>query len=189
MRSVLMIIVSMVAVTAQALAATPDPVPVERTLGPIVGEIVLRSERDDFRREWCELTDALNFGQLNPYEKMIVLQLRGRASYELSDEPDFTCEPEWQWIGQGEVGKVETESNTPVVSIPPLVLSELIAFDIPFDALAIYCATTSALNHNNLDAQLKTVVLQLRGRANLELQDGTVIPENCGAKGLVTETL
>ncbi|MEN0651426.1 MULTISPECIES: hypothetical protein [Hyphobacterium] len=185
----MMIIVSIVAVTARAFAATPDPVPSKRSFNPIIGEYVLTTGPEDFRQAWCELSDVLNYGQLNAFEKMIVLQLRGRASYELIGEPEFECRPEWQRVSRGEIGKVETESITPVVSDLPPALHEAFVLDAEPDWFEVFCDATSALNHNNLDARTKAVVLQLRGRASFEMGDRDAIPRDCGAKGLVTETL
>lgn len=193
MRFVLSIIGSMLAVAAQAFATTPDSEPSERTFSTefreIVGDYIFSSGPENFRRAWCELSDVLNYGQLNAYEKMIVLQLRGRASYELIGEPDFECRTEWQRVRRGEIGKVETESMTPVVSDLPPALHEAFVLDAEPDWFEVFCDATSALNHNNLDARMKAVVLQLRGRASFEMGDRGAIPRDCGAKGLVTETL
>ncbi|MBI1233821.1 MAG: hypothetical protein GC208_04900 [Alphaproteobacteria bacterium] len=193
MRFVLIVIVSMVAVTAQAFTTTPDSEPSERTFstefGEIVGDYIFRTGPEDFRQTWCELSDVLNYGQLSAYEKMIVLQLRGRASYELIGELEFECRPEWQRVSRGEIGKVETENITPIVSDLPPALHEVFALDAEPDWFAVFCDATSALNHNNLDARMKAMVLQLRGRASIEMGDRDAIPLDCGAKGLVTETL
>lgn len=179
----------MVSVTAQAFATPPDSEPSERSFHPIIGEYVLTTGPEDFRQTWCELSDVLNYGQLSAYEKLIVLQLRGRASYELIDEPEFDCRPEWQRVSRGEIGKVETESTTPLVSHLPPALHEAFVLDAEPDWFEVFCDATSALNHNNLDARTKAMALQLRGQASFEMGDRDAIPLDCGAKGLVTETL
>lgn len=188
MRCIWAIIVSILAGTPLSLAATPDSVPSERTFNPIVGEYVLRTHVDN-RQAWCELSDVLNYAQLSAYEKMIVLQLRGRASYELRGEPEFECRPEWQRVSRGEIGKIETENTTPVVSDLPPALHAAFVLETEPDWFEVFCDATSALNHNNLDARTKAMVLQLRGRASFEMGDRDAIPRDCGAKGLVTETL
>lgn len=193
MRFVLIVIVSIVAVTAQAFATPPDSEPSERTFSTefleIVGGYIFSSGPEDFRQVWCELSDVLNYGQLSAYEKLIVLQLRGRASYELIGEPEFYCRPEWQPVRHGEIGKVETENSTPLVSDLPPALHEAFVLDAEPDWFEVFCNATSALNHNNLDARMKAMVLQLRGRASFEMGDRDAIPLECGAKGLVSELL
>ena len=83
----------------------------ERTFSARIGEIVLEAQElqsnDQFSASIESLNRALGMSDINPYERSVALQLRGRAYYELEQ----TTRAIQDWQGAIATGALLTEET------------------------------------------------------------------------------